>query len=304
MGLASGRKHLPHSRIDVVLTWQALSWIMRYSIKLFLETIWSFLTNVWNLPHWLLYNSRKSENPPIFIVGCGHSGTSLLLSILGAHSRIYAVPTETYFAVDFATDKPRLRKDTELFLWNLDAGAIRAGKMRWMEKTPKHIYTIPTLLSLRPKARIIIIIRDGRDVATSLLKRHNNLRKGIDRWVNDNRAGESFWNHPNVYKIRYEDLIENFETTMRGIVHFLGEDYEEQLAHYYETPKFYYSKKIEKPPAEGEDHHDTYRNWQINQPVFDGRGKWKKLGEEEKQLIKDIAGDMLIEYGYAEDKSW
>jgi hypothetical protein len=277
---------------------------VRYFVDLSLGTVRGFSANAGNINQWLLYNSGKSQNPPIFIVGCGHSGTSLLLSILGVHSRIYAIPEETCLAFDYDADQPRSRTATELFLWTLDSQAIHAGKMRWVEKTPKHICAIGTLLRLRPEARIIIIIRDGRDVALSLLQRHGNLRQGIDRWVNDNRAGEAFWKHPNVYKVLYEDLIGNFEATIRKLVHFLGEDYEEQLAHYYETPKFYYSKKIEKPSDEFADNHNAYRNWQINQPLIDSRGKWKKFSEEDKQLIKDVAGDMLIEYGYATDKNW
>jgi len=277
---------------------------MRYLVKLFLRLIWGFLTNTWNLQHWRAYNAGKSQNPPIFIVGCGHSGTSLLLSILGAHSRIYAVPNETALAFDWGTEKPRLRKTVELFLWYLDSKAIRAGKMRWVEKTPKHITAISLLLGLRPNAKIIIIIRDGRDVAISLMKRYKTLGEGIERWINDNRVAEPFWNHPNVYKMRYEDLIADFDTTMRDLLLFLGEDYEDQISRYYETPKFFYAKKIEKPASEADPDHKTYRNWQINQPLFDNRGKWKALGEDEKQLIKDVAGDMLIEYGYAEDKNW
>jgi hypothetical protein len=84
----------------------------------------------------------------------------------------------------------------------------------------------------------------------------------------------------------------------------LGEDYEEQLAHYHETPKFYYSKTIEKPSSESAGDHTAYRNWQINQPLMDCRGRWKEFSEEDKQIVKDVAGDMLIEYGYARDKNW
>jgi hypothetical protein len=47
-----------------------------------------------------------------------------------------------------------------------------------------------------------------------------------------------------------------------------------------------------------------YRNWQINQPLFDGRNKWHRLTEEEKQLIKDRAGATLIKYGYTTDLNW
>jgi hypothetical protein len=31
------------------------------------------------------------DSQPVFIVGCGHSGTSLLLAVLGTHSKLYAI---------------------------------------------------------------------------------------------------------------------------------------------------------------------------------------------------------------------
>src|SRR5436190_13903882 len=79
--------------------------------------------------------NAKIEAEPIFIVGCGHSGTSLLLAILGAHSRIFAAPFESRIA----------KKAT----WRFRAGmrkferwAIANGKIRWAEKTPGHILRI------------------------------------------------------------------------------------------------------------------------------------------------------------------
>ena len=277
---------------------------MRYYIKLSIKTILALLGNPRNLQRWILNYLKKTQNPPIFIVGCGHSGTSLLLAILDTHSRIYAVPNETGLAYDYASDQPRPIKGAKLLLCYLNARAIQSGKMRWVEKTPKHICAIGTLLRLRPNARIIIVIRDGRDVAASLYKRHKDLRQGIESWANDNRAGETYWNHPNVCTVRYENLIVDFAATMRKIMDFLGEEYEVQLSQYYKTARYYYSDKIEKPCDESDANHDAYRNWQINQPLFDGRGKWKTLREDEKQIIKDIAGDMLIEYGYAKNKDW
>ena len=33
---------------------------------------------------------------PIFIVGCGHSGTSIMLALLDAHSKIEVIPDESW----------------------------------------------------------------------------------------------------------------------------------------------------------------------------------------------------------------
>ncbi|PSP34707.1 MAG: hypothetical protein BRC57_11365 [Cyanobacteria bacterium QS_8_48_54] len=51
--------------------------------------------------------------------------------------------------------------------------------------------------------------------------------------------------------------------------------------------------------------HEKYRNWQINQPLFDGRNKWKnKINEEEKQFFKEKAQKYMIEFGYQIDDNW
>ena len=51
-------------------------------------------------------------------------------------------------------------------------------------------------------------------------------------------------------------------------------------------------------------YHNQYRNWQINQPIFDGRGKYKKLNKAEKNIVKKEANEMLIEYGYIKNDEW
>jgi hypothetical protein len=48
------------------------------------------------------------------------------------------------------------------------------------------------------------------------------------------------------------------------------------------------------------------RNWQINQPLYDGRGRWlKEMTEKEKQHFKNsLAQDYLEQFGYATDCNW
>jgi hypothetical protein len=237
----------------------------------------------------------RLDKPPIFIVGCGHSGTSLLHVILDAHSRIFAIPPET---------RVGFRKDPAVWFRKFDFATISAGKRRWVEKTPRHIYRMEHLLYLQPEAQFLLLLRDGRDVACSLQDRTGDLESGIARWVADNQAGEKYWNHPQVHRVRYESLILEFETTIAGILSFLQEKFEDGLKDYYRKPRYYFSNEIDKPSSNFKSNHAQYRNWQINQPIFDGRGKWKRMTAEEKNLFKTMAGEMLERYGYVQGMNW
>ncbi len=237
--------------------------------------------------------NNRIEASPIFIAGCGHSGTSILLAILDAHSKIHAIPGETKIAVQDSQWK------FNQAIKKFDRMTLKEGKTRWIEKTPNNIRHLEKILNWLPEAKILLIIRDGRDVALSIKKRTGSLEKGIDRWLEDNADGRPFWNHPNVHVLKYEDLITNFENTVKSVMSFLDEEYEPAMKDYHETPKQWYSDKIEKPESAVKKNHKQHRNWQINQPLFDGRGQWKDLSPEEIALINEKAGEMLTELGYS-----
>jgi hypothetical protein len=184
-----------------------------------------------------------------------------------------------------------------------DRKTVRAKKKRWIEKTPNHVHQIGKIFELWPKAKVLLIVRDGRDVACSHQDRGFSIEDGIERWVGDNLASREFWDHPQVYMFKYEDLIRDFRSTIEGILIFLGEEYEVDVERYHENEIRYYSEEIEKPPSAHEKYHRQYRNWQINQPLFDGRGKWERLSDEELCLIYSIAGELLIELGYINSKN-
>lgn len=236
------------------------------------------------------------ESPPVFIVGCGHSGTSLLLAILGSHSRIYPVPYESKLGY-----KPVKKY---YYLWKFKNATKAMHKFRWVEKTPKHIFRIEELLNLAPDVKILIILRDGRDVAVSYKERFGDIKQGIDAWVSANLAGQKYWNHPRVMLLKYEDLVTNIENTMEEILDFIKEDFESGILRYHEKPKYFYSNTIEKPETSSGQNHKQYRNWQVNQPLFDGRGRWQSISREEKNLIKATANDLLLETGYIENPDW
>lgn len=226
---------------------------------------------------------------PVFIVGASHSGTSWLLAILGAHSNLHPIGFETYMATQSSLTQYVKRFNRE---------AIKANKKRWVEKTPLHVYHMEKLLKNVPNSRILVIIRDGRDVAYSIKQRMGCCKKGIQQWVRANLAALNYEKNDKVHFLTYEDIVQNFKQTISTVLRFLGEEYEESLEDYYKTPKKWYSNTISKPPDRSSQYHTQYRNWQINQPPFDGRGQWKKLSEAEIQHVTTYGYDLLKKFNY------
>jgi hypothetical protein len=143
---------------------------------------------------------------PIFIGGCGRSGTTLLGAVLGAHSDAVCVP-ESPFKTD-AVRRPELASKPvadlmhfilntrRLRLWGLDVATLRQSAATldatypealewlvreygrsvgrsaayvWVDHTPENMRFAALLAELFPAAKFIHIVRDGRGVAASVL---------------------------------------------------------------------------------------------------------------------------------------
>ncbi len=169
---------------------------------------------------------RHFDQDPIVIGGCGRSGTTLLLSILAAHPDIFAAPHETvalmYWKPDPSDAGRMVPKRLDRFYRYLLVKKVPPQARRWCEKTPRNVRSLGRILNYWPEARFINIIRDPRDVLTS--KHRKNPDKywvPLNRWVRDVNEGLAFKDHPRVYTIRYEDLVQNFESSIRLLCDFL-----------------------------------------------------------------------------------
>ena len=117
--------------------------------------------------------------------------------------------------------------------------AARAGKERWIEKTPGNAGAIGRILSHWPRARILHIIRDPRDVYASMIESRKwtvpedfaRRWTGIVAAARDWLAGQG-GTHPAYYELRYERLVRFPETETRKILDFLGEPFEAGVAEF------------------------------------------------------------------------
>jgi len=233
---------------------------------------------------------------PIYIVGCGHSGTSILLRLIGNHENIWPVKKESALFLKSDAHVSQLMRQ-----W--DEACKKDNRTRWVEKTPPHIFQIPRLLASRPKAQILLIVRDGRDVVASLKHRkgYENIDDRIDRWVYDNMAGLPFWEHERIHVLTYEDLVSESEKTLREVFNFLGEGYDSDILKFHKNQENWYTDELSKPKEINEPKdHLNLRNWQVNQPLFDGRGKWKKnLNDKDVEAFQNSsASNLMKKFGY------
>ncbi len=186
--------------------------------------------------------NRHFNQPPVIIGGVGRSGTTLLLSMLSAHPGLYGIPHE----VGMLTEWKKISKPDGKEAWHpyrmdrlyryLLFRSIPESARRYCEKTPKNILWLEQILEyFNSNVKIIHLVRDGRDVMTS---RHPE-RPGeywipVWRYLRDMQAGLKFDGHPSVMMVRYEDLILNYEPTIRGICEFIGEDSRPELLNWFD----------------------------------------------------------------------
>ena len=210
---------------------------------------------------------------PFFVVGNDRSGTTLLRLVLDRSDEV-AVPPESMFLLDFARVRRRGGLDDpdraaqfleevwshpKVRLWNLAgappsvpaglghaeayrfaveapflAYAGRDGKPRFGDKTPAYLYAVDELLEVWPEARVVVLVRDARDVALSIAKLPfgpNNAYAAAAWWARGIRAGlEAQRRHPDhVLTVRFEELVTDPEAEVRRVCEHVGLGYNSDM---------------------------------------------------------------------------
>ena len=147
---------------------------------------------------------RALPQPPLFVIGAPRSGTTFIGDCLGA------APSLSYHY-----EPPVLREVVRRVGWGdwdtRFAGRVfrltyrslrlldpKANAVRVADKTPEHAFTVQLLDAVFPGAQFVLMIRDGRDVATSLAQMpwlrgvEDGRRRGEQPrfWVEPERAQE------------------------------------------------------------------------------------------------------------------
>jgi hypothetical protein len=276
-------------------------------------------------------------NPFLFVVGCTRSGTTLLQRMLNNHPQL-AVVNDSHFAIQIVRRLkgnidplltpelvervrtyprfPRLGLSDETVYqaasrsgtYSEFVGALYSehgrlnGKQLAGEKSPGFVRHLRRLHALFPWAKTIHIIRDGRDVALSMLewtRQGKGPGASFELWQEEPIAVCALWwlkkvkaglqdgrsMDPIKYReVRYEDLVANPEDVLRKLADFLNLPYTQEMLDYH------VGKTRNEPEL------TTKQRWL---PVTPGLRDWRtRMNERELELFEALAGDLLWDLGY------
>jgi len=99
--------------------------------------------------------------------------------------------------------------------------------------------------------------------------------------------------------VRYEDLISNTENVIRGICEGIGLLFDDEMLKYHEKKIPWEGVTPQENDGVGEEKHLQRRAWQIQQPIFDGRGRWRReLTDDQVGLVREYLAAALVELNY------
>lgn len=258
-----------------------------------------------------------SAETPIIIGGCDRSGTTLLRAAMDTHPDVVAGPESWVFcyrvdpvwlAEEYGFDPAfvrQLKRDSsclgEFIERFFGAYRDREGARVWCEKSPRNIVKLPYIWKLFPNARVVHIIRDGRDVSCSLRTHPKRIRVNgeyvpntvrrpikdcIDHWVNYVSAGIAHRGDERYMELRYEELIDDYEGATRRLCAHVGLEW---------TPAILAREQSQTARTDVE-----IVNPEVRQPLYTSAvARWKTdLSDDEKRTIEARAGELLARLGY------
>ncbi|MGB7767344.1 MAG: sulfotransferase, partial [Verrucomicrobiia bacterium] len=211
--------------------------------------------SVERLQRWLDCASALSPPHRVTLLG-GHprSGTTLLEQVLDSHPDVISLEETTIFHDDAYMPLTRKLPDDTPMLPVLEAASTEAlrqsranyfrsaelflcqpiGDRLLIDKNPSLTFLIPLLLRVFPEIKLLVALRDPRDVVLSCFMQNMPLNQGssayltLESAVVEYAAMMSLWQtlkpmlEGRYLEVRYEDMVADLEPVARRTLDFLG----------------------------------------------------------------------------------
>jgi hypothetical protein len=257
-----------------------------------------------------------------FIIGCARSGTSILGELIASHPEVKYIFEASHIwelgglgeneshRLTAQAATPQVKEQIRAWF------EIQAGDANIVvEKNPRNSLRVPYVKEIFPEAKFIHIVRDGRDVACSLVPgcggpEWNHLKPPSWKEYYVNYSGAIRCAHvwkevvettlsdlPQVpyLQVRYEDLLATPEITAKKIFDFLGVELHSNTLEF--------CRKITSNTSSAY-HAKIQEQWYRNDHKV-RVGRWREnLNEEEQEVINYLLTPLLTQFGYIDEQNY
>jgi tetratricopeptide (TPR) repeat protein len=249
---------------------------------------------------------------------CGHarSGTTLLEYVIDAHPGVASAEESMVFHNKAYYPLGQVVSSNATFVSSLDWLAprtmrqIRAEYFRGIEsllgeplgdrllldKNPANTFDVPAIARIFPENKFVAALRDPRDVCLSCFMQPAHVLPDTAAWLSLEETIHHYTCIMGLWaawkpclgdlalEVRYEDLVENLETSARRVLDFLGLPWDERVMRFHEHA----SSKIVRSPTFAE----------VTKPLYRASiGRWKNYQKYFEPHLPKLA-PLLRAFGY------
>ncbi len=253
-----------------------------------------------------------------FLLGHPRSGTTLLEQVLAAHDEVGDADETGCFhdTVWFPLSMEAGREyDNQLYRLLVDLPVDTTHSMRddyfrhlqfeigvsgheriWLDKNPALTLQLLPVLRVFPDAKLIVALRDPRDVCISAYMQRVELTNWSANWLTLESTVEMYvlamdnwlrlrdWGGFESIEVRYEDCVDDLSVAGRRVFDFLGIEWRDDLRH---THRHVETKAVFSP---------TYGD--VSKPVYNSSiGRWRNYANQ-LEPFKDRLEPFVKAFGY------
>lgn len=255
-----------------------------------------------------------SVDTPVFLIGFPRSGTTLLEQILDSHPALQtmeekpaaAAMEQAFLAMTgggadalSGLNQEQLATLRQAYLDEAARHVKRQPGTLLVDKLPLNTVRVPLLWRVFPEARFILAIRHPCDVTLSCLMQNFGANDAMAGFVSLGGVAEIYSRVMGAWReyaerlplhwqrIRYEDLVSNFDPEARALLEFLGVGWNDAVLEHTQHAQ---QRGIINTPS----YH------QVTQPIYQhARYRWKRY-EKEFIPVMEVLRPFIEDYGYSE----
>jgi hypothetical protein len=258
-------------------------------------------------------NFAKEKIGPFFMIGFPRSGTTLLDTILRSHPSIEVIEEKPMvekliYNLNKITknklknlekiNKKQIQNLNKIYYNSLEVKISKKNNSKiYIDKLPLNIIYVGEILKIFPNAKFILSLRHPCDCVLSCFIQHFKMNNAMANFLNIEDAAYLYDNVMKLWtihssnffinstQVRYEDLINNFNGTIKSVLKFLELPWNDSVLNYFETAR--QRTQIKTPSYD-----------QVVKPIYtDALGRWK-LYEKQISSIYPVLEPWIKKFGY------